>query len=398
VKGIVFIVRQSAAGTGPDLLVGRRRNAGVAAAILAINLVLAGCSREQPVNAATASVKMEPPRDPNTFQVNNPDEFPLVEVALRSTRIDVSATGVVAPDVNRTVAVNSLTGGRVIDIHARLGDDVRKGDVLLRISSSDLAAAISDYQKAVTDEILARRQRDRERDLYEHGAAALKDVEVAEDAEAKALVDLKTTAERVRILGGDVNHPSSVVEVKAPVSGTIVEQNITPAAGVKSLDNSPNLFTIADLSHVWILCDVYENNLAQVRLGDYAEVRLNAYPDKVLKGRVSNISRVLDPNTRTAKVRLEVPNPSGILRPGMFATARFTSQNAVHRMVLPQTAILRLHDKDWVFRQVGTNLFRRDEIQGGEVTPDGYQFVLSGVRPGEQVVKNALQMSASAEK
>jgi cobalt-zinc-cadmium efflux system membrane fusion protein len=398
VKGIVFIVRQSVAGTGPDLLVGRWRNAGVAAAILAINLVLAGCSREQPVNAATANLKMEPPRDPNTFQVNNPDEFPLVEVSLRPTRIDVSATGVVAPDVNRTVAVNSLTGGRVIDIHARLGDDVRKGDVLLRISSSDLAAAISDYQKAVTDEILARRQRDRVRDLYEHGAAALKDVEVAEDAEAKALVDLKTTAERVRILGGDVNQPSSVVEVKAPVSGTIVEQNITPAAGVKSLDNSPNLFTIADLSHVWILCDVYENNLAQVRLGDYAEVRLNAYPDKVLKGRVSNISRILDPNTRTAKVRLEVPNPSGILRPGMFATARFISQTTVNRMVLPQTAILRLHDKDWVFRQVGTNLFRRDEIQGGEVAPDGYQFVLSGVRPGEQVVKNALQMSASAEK
>jgi cobalt-zinc-cadmium efflux system membrane fusion protein len=371
--------------------------AAIAAAILAL-VLLPGCSREQPVNAATANVKMEPPRDPNTFQVDKPDEFSFIEVALRPTHVDMSATGVVAPDVNRTVAVNSLTGGRVIDIRARLGDDVRKDDVLLRISSSDLAAAISDYQKAVTDEILARRQRDRERDLYEHGAAALKDVEIAEDAEAKALVDLKTTAERVRILGGDVNHPSSVVEVKAPVSGTIVEQNITPAAGVKSLDNSPNLFTIADLSHVWILCDVYENNLAQVRLGDYAEVRLNAYPDKVLKGRISNISRVLDPNTRTAKVRLEVPNPSGILRPGMFATARFISQITVNRMILPQTAILRLHDKDWVFRQVGTNLFRRDEIQSGEVTSDGYQFVLSGVRPGEQVVKNALQMSASAEK
>lgn len=396
--------------TAPDLQVRRRRGAdvprrrgrlphylAVSIPILAIAL-LPGCSREQPVNAATANVKMEPPRDPNTFQVDKPDEFPFVEVALRPTHVDMSATGVVAPDVNRTVAVNSLTGGRVIDIRARLGDDVRKDDVLLRISSSDLAAAISDYQKAVTDEILARRQRDRERDLYEHGAAALKDVEVADDAEAKALVDLKTTAERVRILGGDVNHPSSVVEVRAPVSGTIVEQNITPAAGVKSLDNSPNLFTIADLSHVWILCDVYENNLAQVRLGDYAEVRLNAYPDKVLKGRISNISRVLDPNTRTAKVRLEVPNPSGILRPGMFATARFTSQVTVNRMILPQTAILRLHDKDWVFRQVGSNLFRRDEIQGGEVTPDGYQFVLSGVRPGEQVVKNALQMSASGER
>jgi cobalt-zinc-cadmium efflux system membrane fusion protein len=341
---------------------------------------------------------MEPPQDPNTFQVDKPNDFPFVSVQTRPTHVDISANGVVAPDVNRTVAVTSLTGGRVIEIHARLGDDVQKDQVLLRITSNDLAAALSDYQKAVTDEILTRRQQDRAKDLYEHGAAPLKDVEVAEDAEVKAQVDVKTTAERIRILGGDINHPSPAIDIKAPVSGTIVEQNITPAAGVKSLDSSPNLFTIADLSHVWILCDVYENNLPEVRLGDYAEVRLNAYPDRVLKGRISNISRVLDPATRTAKVRLEVANTSGILRPGMFATARFISQKTVNRMVLPQTAILRLHDKDWVFRQVGSNLFRRDEIKCGEVTTDGYQFVLSGLQPGDQVVKNALQMSATSEK
>jgi membrane fusion protein, heavy metal efflux system len=286
----------------------------------------------------------------------------------------------------------------VIELRARLGDDVQKDQVLLRITSNDLAGAFSDYQKAVTDEILARRQLDRAKDLYEHGAAPLKDVEVADDAEAKAQVDVKTTAEHIRILGGDIEHPSPAVDIRAPVSGTIVEQNIAPAGGVKSLDNSPNLFTIADLSHVWILCDVYENNLPEVRIGDYAEVRLNAYPDRILKGRISNISRILDPNTRTAKVRLELANPSGILRPGMFATVRFISQTTLSRMVLPQTAILRLHDKDWVFRQVGSNLFRRDEIAGGEVTTDGYQFVLSGARPGDQVVKNALQMSATSDK
>jgi cobalt-zinc-cadmium efflux system membrane fusion protein len=270
--------------------------------------------------------------------------------------------------------------------------------LLLRIHSNDLAQAISDYQKAVADGLLAKRSLMRVKELYEHGAAPLKDVEAAEDTEQKAQVDIRTTAERIRILGGDVDHPNPVLDVYAPASGTIVEQNVSPAAGVKSLDNSPNLFTIADLSSVWLLCDVYENNLGQVRLGDFAEVRLNAYPDRPLRARISNIGRILDPNTRTAKVRLEVSNPNGILRPGMFATVRFESQKAQMRVVVPATAILRLHDKDWVFLPAGDKTFRRVSVQTGESTPDGYQFVLAGLSPGKQVVRNALQMSSTVEK
>ena len=111
--------------------------------------------------------------------------------------------------------------------------------------------------------------------------------------------------------------------MRAPISGTIVAQNITGGAGVKSLDNAPDLFTIADLSEVWVMCDVYENNLAQVHVGDSAEVRLAAYPDRPLRGARGKIMSLLDPATRTAKVRLELPNPKGLLKPGMFATARF---------------------------------------------------------------------------
>jgi membrane fusion protein, heavy metal efflux system len=227
---------------------------------------------------------------------------------------------------------------------------------------------------------------------------AEKEQEAAEGAEQKALVDVRTAGERIRILGGSIDRPSTVLEIRAPVSGTVVEQNVQAAGGVKSLDNSPNLFTIADLSHVWVLCDVYENNLSQVRLGDIAEVRLNAYPDRVLKARISNISRMLDPNTRSAKVRLELPNSGGIMRPGMFAVARFFSQGIQSRVVLPATAILRLHDKDWVFRPIGGNRFRREAIQTGESLPDGNQFVISGIQSGEKVVKNALQFSSTVEK
>jgi cobalt-zinc-cadmium efflux system membrane fusion protein len=366
--------------------------------LLAAGVFSCGCSREQDVKAASATVKVEPPSDPNVFTVDKPSEFPLITVETRKTHDDIQANGVVAADVSRTVPVTSLAGGRVVEIRARFGDSVTKGQVLLKITSNDLAAAFSDYQKALADEVLARHALNRSKDLFEHGAAPQKDVEASEDTEQKAQVDVKTTAERIRILGGNVEHPTSVIDVAAPVSGTIIDQQVQSAGGVKSLDNSPNLFTIADLSRVWILCDVYENNLSQVRIGDTAEVRLNAYPDRVLKARISNISSVLDPNTRTAKVRLELPNPGGILRPGMFAIARFFSQSASNRVVIASSAILRLHDKDWVFVPTGGNAFRRQEIQGGETTPDGYQFVLAGLQPGQQVVKNALQFSSATEK
>src|SRR5205823_2962070 len=144
-----------------------------------------------------------------------------------------------------------------------------------------------------------------------------KDVDVAEDTYNKSRIDTQTAADRIRILGGDLQNPSALIEVRAPVAGTIIEQNTTAAAGVKSLDNSPNLFTIADLSQVWVVCDVYENDLAQVHVGDRAQIALNAYPGRKFVGRITNIGKLLDPNTRTAKVRIELPNERGILRPNM---------------------------------------------------------------------------------
>jgi cobalt-zinc-cadmium efflux system membrane fusion protein len=182
------------------------------------------------------------------------------------------------------------------------------------------------------------------------------------------------------------------------VAGTIVEQNVTSAAGIKSLDNSPNLFTIADLSNVWILCDVYENDLSRVHLGDPAEIELNAYPDRRLKGRVTNISKLLDPNTRSAKVRIELPNDAGVLRPNMFATVHFVSQGTETRTVVPSSAVLRLQDRDWVFVKLSGRQFRRTEVQAGPVDADRTEQVLSGLRPGDQVVADALMFDREVQK
>jgi cobalt-zinc-cadmium efflux system membrane fusion protein len=368
----------------------------IAIAASALLPAFAACSGDTKADA-TSPPTGQTSNDPNVFEVNHPEQFPLVAVETRAAADRLNVNGVVAPDVSLTVHVTSLSGGRVVDIRARLGDEVKKGQVLVVIRSQDLAMAISDYQKFIADELLARKALDRARLLYEHGAIAQKDLETAQDAEDKAKVDVAAGAERIRILGGDIDHLSPVIEVKSPVSGAIVEQNTAGGEGVKSLDNSPNLFTIADLSRVWVLCDVYENNLAQVHLGDGVEVRLNAYPEKVFKGRIGNISQLLDPNTRAAKVRVELANGGGIFRPGMFAVAQFTSRGNVKRMALPATALLRLHDKDWVFRHEGDRRYRRVEIQAGVQLADGYHTVLSGIQPGDKLVANALQFSAAME-
>jgi cobalt-zinc-cadmium efflux system membrane fusion protein len=166
----------------------------------------------------------------------------------------------------------------------------------------------------------------------------------------------------------------------------ITDQEVTIAASVQSY-SSPNPFTISDLTTVWIVCDVYENDMRNVRMGETAQIKLNAYPDKALSGRVSNIGAILDPTIRTAKVRIEVPNPGEIMRPGMFATATFYSLEKYTYTSVPASAILHLHDRDWVFIPT-QGKFRRTEVTSGAQLPNGMQEILTGLQPGQQVVTN----------
>jgi len=355
--------------------------------------VVAGCNAKgggvEAGSGAPPPAQVEHEGDVDHFKVDHPEQFPIATAASHAAAPELKVTGVVNPDVSRNVPVVSLASGRVVEIHARLGDTVAKGQLLLRIQSNDISSAFADYRHALADEKLATSQLDRAKILYERGAIALKDLEVAEDTQAKAKVDIETTREHLRVLGADLNNPSALVDVIAPVSGVITEQNVTAAAGVKTLDNSPNLFTISDLSEVWIVCDVYENQLPNVHVGESADIRLNAYPNMVLKGRVDNIGPILDPNIRTAKVRIQVPNP-GVLRIGMFVTATFRGQAREVRAVVPAPAILHLHDRDWVYVPAGDRQFRRVEVVGGEMLPGDMQEVISGIRPGQRVVSNAL--------
>ncbi len=376
------------------------RNTFLAATLcLSAAIFLAGCGRgvqADPKAEAPPATAIEQEQDVNEVKVDKPEKFPVVAAQPHNTAPELNVTGVVSADVSRSVPVISLASGRVVDIRARLGDEVKKGQLLMRVQSADISGAFSDYRKAMADEVLARAQFDRSQLLYDKGAVAKKDLEVAQDTLDKAKVDVETASEHLRVLGVDGSRPSAVVDIFAPVSGVIIEQNVTAAAGVKTLDNSPNLFTIADLTEIWIICDVYENDLANVRLGEYADVRLNAYPGRVFQGRISNIGPILDPNIRTAKVRLEMHNP-GLMRIGMFVSATFHGLTREVHAAVPASAVLHLHDRDWVYVPAGGQKFQRVGVVGGIMLPGNIQEIVSGIQPGQQVVANALILQSTVE-
>jgi cobalt-zinc-cadmium efflux system membrane fusion protein len=381
----------------------RKQGGFVLPAILCLAMVtlLASCGKKSDVLAASSdtgphAAVVEPDMDANNFKVDHPEQFPVATAGSYLAATDLNVTGTVSPDVSRQVPVISLASGRVIEIDAKLGDSVKKGQLLFKVRSADIAQAFSDYRKAVKNEELAKVQLDRATILFDKGAVPKSSVEIAQNAEDDAKVDVDTTTEHLHVLGSDLNHPTGIVPVFAPVAGVITDQQITAAAGVQAL-SAPNPFTISDMSHVWIICDVYENDLSQVHLGEFADIHLNAYPDKVLKARIANIGQIMDPSIHTAKVRLEVENPS-LMRLGMFVTATFHGQQKMAHATVPATAVLHLHDRDWVYSPSATaGVFKRIEVAGGIMLPGNLQEIASGIDPGTKVVANALVLQNTVE-
>jgi cobalt-zinc-cadmium efflux system membrane fusion protein len=362
--------------------------------------LLVGCKgkpADQGKEAPPAAVVV-PDADVNLVHVDRPEQFALVAATSYEATSSIQVTGTVNPDISRTIPVISIASGRVLEVHARIGDYVKKGQLLMDVQSTDVSGAFGGYLKAVNDERLTKVQLDRAKILYDKGAIPKSQVEIAQDAEDDAKAALSAAEEQLRVLGVDKDHPAAVVKVYSPASGFIIAQNVTnaAAAGV-TYSGTSNAFTIADLSHVWIICDVYENDLATVHMGQTADIRLTAYPDKVLTGVISDIGAVLDPQIRTAKVRIQVENPGTLMRLGMFATATIHGKTMQMRAQVPASAVLHLHDRDWVYVPAGDGRFRRVSVQGGGMLPGNMQEILSGIQAGQQVVSNALALQNTAD-
>jgi cobalt-zinc-cadmium efflux system membrane fusion protein len=371
----------------------------VIAAAISLGM-LTGCSSEKRDQAAQAppAVQVENEGGVSLITVDRPNRFPIVTAAEYSAASTLNVTGTVNPDISRQIPVISIASGRVVAIHTQIGAYVKKGQLLMEVQSTDISNAFDQYLKAINDERLARTQDERAKILYEKGAIAKSQLEIADDGEQDAKTDLTAAEQLLTVLGVDKDHPSLTAKVYSPATGVVISQNVTnaAAAGV-TFSGSATAFTIADLSQVWIICDVYENDLPMVHLGQTADIRLNAYPDHVITGTIGEIDAVLDPSIRTAKVRIQVPNPDRLMRIGMFATATFHGRRPEAHAAVPASAILHLHDRDWVYVPAGEGKFRRVGVVGGDMIADGKQEIKSGLAVGQQVVTNALELQNSVE-
>ena len=330
--------------------------------------------------------------------VSRAERFGLAFVEAKPLVNTLQVNGAVYPDVSREIPVLSLANGRVVALRVGLGDTVRKGQLVMEVQSADVATAFGNYLKAVSDEHLTASTLDRDKLLYDKGAIAQSQLEIAQNAEEDSKAARVAAEQQLRILGVDKDHPSDTVKVYSPAAGVVIAQSTTAAgaAGISYAGPSGSL-TIADLSHVWVVCDVYENDLATVHLGQQATVYLSAFPGKVFSGTVSDIGALLDPTLRTAKVRIQVANPGSLLRVGMFATSNLLGSRAQTVMLVPDTAVLHLHDREYVFLLVnGSGNFRRVQVKSGRVL-GGDVEVSGGVLEGQQVVRNALDLQNTAD-
>jgi cobalt-zinc-cadmium efflux system membrane fusion protein len=379
---------------------GSMRATKLAGTLVCALSVLAGCKSKSadPNGEAPPPVTVQPDANVDLVQVKNADQFQLSTATSYNAPSKLNVTGTVNPDISRTIPVISIASGRVVAIHARMGDYVKKGQLLMEVQSNDVATAFNNYLKAVTDEHLTKVQLDRAKLLHDKGAIPTSQLEIAQDQEDDNLANLVAAEQQLHVLGIDKDHPTDTVKVYSPASGYIIQQNVTDAAAAGvTYGGTSTAFTIADLSHVWIICDVYENDLATVHLGQTAEIHLSAYPDKLYTGTIGDIGAVLDPTIHTAKVRIQVGNPDMLMRVGMFATATFYGRTDQVHPSVPATAILHLHDRDWVYVPAGNGNFRRVGVVGGDMLPAGLQEIKSGINVGQQVVTNALTLQNTVD-
>jgi cobalt-zinc-cadmium efflux system membrane fusion protein len=289
--------------------------------------------------------------------------------------------------------VLSPVNGRVSAILAPLGAHVRKGDALATINSPDLATALADQDKAHADLIATHHQLQRASELYHAHAGSQRDFESAQDEERKARAELARAQEKVRLLssrGG--NRVTQDFVLLSPIDGEVISRTVTPGMEVQGQltgGSTPELFTIGRLDPVWVLADVYEQDLARVHLGANARVTLVAYPDRIFQGTIDWISGAVEPATRTTKVRLTIANPDRLLKPDMYATAQIDVPGR-HTLAIPRSALLHMADKTIVYvvgqDSSGQSVYQRRPVIVDESEPGSWVPVLHGLKAGERIV------------
>jgi cobalt-zinc-cadmium efflux system membrane fusion protein len=364
-----------------------------AALALALAVPLAsGCTRP----ARAAPPPSLPPGEVKLKEV--PDFVKIAEVEVSSEAAPTEATAKVAFDEGRVSRIGTPVSGRVLELRVQPGDHVRKGQPLLVIASPDAESAFADWIAARADAALAEKNLERQRRLLADQAVSQREVLQAEGEATKARAGRARALGRLEILGISPDDPDgkpSRYLLRAPIDGVVVERPANPGMEVRA-DAGTSLVTVADLSRLWVLADVFERDLGAVVKGGRAEVHVAAWPGRVWEGKVAHVGDVVDPQSRTVKVRVEVENPDQKLKPEMFARVTLRGAPAAPALTVPSQAVLSDGAASAVVVALGAGRFQRRTIETGPER-DGTVRVLAGLVPGERVVVDgAIYLSAAA--
>lgn len=306
------------------------------------------------------------------------------------------ATGTVQPMDNRVASVRPLSRGRIVEVRVKVGDRVLAGQTLAifdNLEVSDLTAQLQAANAAQEETrarlIPSRRQAERSRRLADIGAGAEKEAEssLAEQKELEANLRAQQAATRgieikLRRLGASAKGSNHLTALKAPFAGVVAKASVSVG---DLIDESREVFSIADLSRLWVQAEVYEKDLGRIRVGQDARVHVDTYPNQSFAGRVTYISDMLDPQTRTARVRCEVANPEAKLKTEMFASVELPTDVDKQAIAIPSGAIQQVDGKNVVFLRRGQTQFEKREIEAG-TTIDGVTEIVRGLTPGDAVV------------
>jgi len=353
-------------------------------------LVMCGCgSSKSPTTAGDSATAGGSAGAANTEYVA-PDAKGIQTMKVQGTTIPeyLDLPAHIEADPERVVRVYPPAGGRIVEMKVRPWDRVEKGQTLAILESSDLSRAVADYHKALVDSEVKQKALARSEDLLAHHAIAERDYQQAQADAQMSQAEVAATREQIRVLGMDPDHATSELRVAAPRAGVLLDVGASPGEFSTALSAPAPLATVADITTVWAVGDLYEKDLSAAKAGEQAQVDLNAYQDRHWSGRVGVVSDAVDPTTRTMHVRVVLANTDGRLKPAMFGTIRLLRTSATGILV-PSAAVIREGNNSYVYVEKGNNRFERRAVSLGRVFDASIEIV-KGLNPGDTIVSEGV--------
>lgn len=297
---------------------------------------------------------------------------------------EITAVGVVSFDENNVVRVFPIVSGSVSKVNVSLGDYVKHGDLLATILSTDISTYQRNHNIAKADYDIAEANLNRALELYKAGMLSAREYAEAQKDFSNALSEFNEKKQILELYGGSADQLDALFRVVAPRSGYIVERNINEGTQIRT-DNNTNIFTISDLQTVWVWANVHESDMAKVKEGDLVKVNTIAYPDKTFKGSIKKISTMLDPASRVIRMRTELNNENGMLKPEMFATVVITSTTHEKVLAIPEKALVLENNNYYVMKETDTNTFEKVLVTLGKKFSD-FVEVTHGLEPNDRII------------